>query len=555
MLRSLIITVAIAATFVSTALAQEKGRFSGGFEANTNFFIRDSLIGAANIPQYDRQLTGGEGWLNLNYAYDEFDIRSRFDFFHHSNLRNPTASYTGQGLGMWSVAKSIKKLDLIVGHIYDQIGSGVIFRSYESRPLLIDNALYGAMATYNLNDNWKVKGFTGKQRFLFDIHPGIVKGGNLEGFVQLGNEEKGFLNLSPGFGIVNRTMEDETIDEVVNIIRFYKPEDIVTPKHNTYAFTAYNTLSYKWLTWYVEGAYKTKEVFYDQFETRETVAGSTVTGRMVNRAGSVLYTSVGIAKGKLGLTLEAKRTENFNFRVDPNLRLINGIINYLPPMNRQNSYRLTARYSPATQDLSEQAFQVDARYRINKKWSVHANFSDISTLDGEQLYQEVYLDALYKYKRKWQLAFGVQRQVYNQEVYEVKPEVPNVETITPFADFLYRFTRKKSIRLEAQYMDTEQDYGKWLFGLVEVGLAPHWIFEGSLMYNMDPNEERFDAVRNEEGEVPALVYPTLGAVYVNGANRYSLRYVKQVQGIVCTGGICRLEPAFSGLKLQMTSTF
>ncbi len=43
------------------------GRLSGSLETNANFFIRDSLIGAANTPQYDRQKFGGEGWLNLNY--------------------------------------------------------------------------------------------------------------------------------------------------------------------------------------------------------------------------------------------------------------------------------------------------------------------------------------------------------------------------------------------------------------------------------------------------------------------------------------------------------
>ena len=36
-------------------------QISGNFQANANFFIRDSLIGAANTPQYDRQLYGGEG--------------------------------------------------------------------------------------------------------------------------------------------------------------------------------------------------------------------------------------------------------------------------------------------------------------------------------------------------------------------------------------------------------------------------------------------------------------------------------------------------------------
>lgn len=550
-----IILAALAWLVVLSLSAQDKPIFSGGFESNLNFFIRDSLIGAADIPQYDRELTGGEAWLNLNYAYNGFTLGGRFDLFNNSNLRNPTGSYTGQGIGIWYIRKSIGNLDLQAGHIYDQIGSGIIFRSFEQRPLLIDNALYGVHGKYHLNDNWSIKAFTGMQRFLFEEHSGIIKGANLEGFHTFGEPGNGAINVAPGIGIVNRTLSDEAVGRLVDKLRFYRPEDVVIPEYNTYALTAYNTLTWKWLTWYIEGAYKTPEVFLNPFEQRTTVGGEVVDGSLLKEAGSVIYNSIGIAVGKLGMSIEGKRTENFNFRADPNLERLDGLINYLPPMNRQNSYRLTARYAPAVQDLSELAFQFDAAYKVNRKLSLHGNFSNITTLDGDQLYREIYIDATYKQKRQWQLTVGLQRQEYNQEVYEIKPEVPLVRTVVPFVDFLYRITRKKSIRFETQYMDTREDFGRWWYGLVEYGIAPKWIFEGSIMYNFEPNVDRIDAVFDENGVLPALVYPTLGVVYVHKANRYNLRYVKQVQGIVCTGGICRLEPAFSGFKFQVTSVF
>jgi hypothetical protein len=52
-----------------------------------------------------------------------------------------------------------------------------------------------------------------------------------------------------------------------------------------------------------------------------------------------------------------------------------------------------------------------------------------------------------------------------------------------------------------------------------------------------------------------LHFPTAGMVYSSGRTRYALRYVKQVEGIVCSGGICRLEPAFSGFKFNVSSNF
>ncbi|MEM9546587.1 MAG: DUF6029 family protein [Bacteroidota bacterium] len=538
----------------SYASAQEQGVFSGNFEGNFNVFLRDSTIGAANIPQYDEQITGGEAWFNLNYSRKDLNIGVRFDVFNNSNLLNPSGSYTDQGIGRWFINKQINKFNVEVGYIYDQIGSGIIYRAWESRPLLIDNALLGAKAEYSINDDWKIKAFTGRQKFLFDENLGIVKGGSIEGFLQLGSEESP-INLSPGMGVVNRTLEDESMNRIIDNVKTYIPEEQFKPEFNVYLFTLYNTLSYKNITWYVEGAYKTDEAFFDSVEPRTEITGVTTLGRFKKASGSVFYTSVSFAKGKLGVTLEGKRTENFNFRTDPNLTLQRGIINYIPPMNRINTYRMTARYAPATQDLSEQAFQADIRYRFNKKLSFLANFSNITDLRDEKtlLYREILGEIVYKYKRDWQLTGGLQLQKYNQEIYEVKPEVPIVSTVTPYIDFLYKFSRKKSLRIESQYMSTQEDFGSWFFALAEYGIAPSWIFEASIMYNSSPSDK--SPKDPDTGETLKIAYPTFGVVYINKANRFQLRYVKQVEGIVCSGGICRLEPAFSGIRFSVSSNF
>jgi len=532
--------------------AQDQGVFSGNFESNFNVFLRDSLINANNTPQYDRQLTGGEAWLNLNYSVKGYNLGVRFDMFNNSNLLNPTGSYTDQGIGRWFINKQINKFNVEVGYIYDQIGSGIIYRAWESRPLLIDNALVGAKVTYDVNDNWTIKGFTGRQKFLFDVNPGTIKGASIEGFLALGSEESP-VSLSPGFGIVNRTLSDESMDRIIDNIKTYLPAEQEIPVYNTYLASFYNTLTYKTLTWYVEGAYKTPEAFFDPQELKTELTGQQTFGKFRKDAGSIIYTSLSYAKNKLGVTVEAKRTENFNFRSDPNLSLNRGLINYIPPMNRFNTYRLTARYAPATQDLSELAYQADVRYRLSKKLSVLGNFSNITELDGDLLYREILGEVVYKHKRQWQLTGGLQIQNYNQEVYEVKPDVPLVQTVTPYLDFLYKFSRKKSLRFETQYMSTKEDFGSWFFALAEYGLAPHWIFEASMMYNIEPSKK--SPQDPQTGESLNIVYPTLGVVYVNKANRFQLRYVKQVEGIVCSGGICRLEPAFSGVKFSVSSNF
>jgi len=66
------------------------------------------------------------------------------------------------------------------------------------------------------------------------------------------------------------------------------------------------------------------------------------------------------------------------------------------------------------------------------------------------------------------------------------------------------------------------------------------------MYNYDYNPEKTKKANN---------YPSVLVFYTKHSNRFSIGYIKQVEGIVCTGGICRYEPAFSGIKATISTTF
>jgi len=531
--------------------AQEKGVFSGGLVANGNFFVRDSVIGAANIPQYDNELFGSEVWLNLNYRQSGYDLRVRFDAFSNSNLLNPNDSYTAEGIGNWYIGKQLDKLGISVGYIYDQFGSGIIYRSFEQRPQLIDNALVGARLTYRLSENWEAKALVGRQKFLFGRNNAEIKGVSLEGFIDLGKEKRLF-SVAPGVAYVNRTLDEESVDALVDIIKFYVPDEQVKPVFNTHLVSFFNTLSFQKFSLYTELAYKTPDVFTDPNATRSSLSGAQIPERFVKESGTVGYASLSYATKGLGVTLEGKRTENFDFRTDQTLRQNFGLINFIPPMNRLNTYRLTSRYSPATQMISEQALQFDVTYSPIKKLNIIVNGAWINDLDSTALYRELYTELLWKKSRNLRISGGVQIQRYNQELYEVKAGAGTVNTITPFADVLYKFSRKNSLRVEAQYMATEEDFGNWIYGLAEFGMAPHWIFEISGMYNITPSKK---SPVDENGESLKILYPTLGITYIRKSNRFNLRYVKQVEGVVCSGGICRLEPAFSGVRMSVSSTF
>ncbi len=542
--------------------AQNTARITGNLQTNGNFFIRDSAIGASGTPQYDHQKFGAENWLALNYNNWGFDIGVRFDLFNNSNLLNPTGSYTDEGIGRWYVHKKVDKFDLSGGYLYDQIGAGLIFRAYEERALMIDNALFGAKVGYEFNENWKVRAFTGRQKRQFDTYGSVIHGGAIDGFIK--PDSAGSLTFAPGAGVVVRTFDDETMNRIVNEIASYAPQDSIGAQYNTYAMTAYNTLTVGDFSWYVEGAYKTEDVIFNEFETQ--VNGTT--GKLVNTDGYLIYSSLAFAKKGLGITLEGKYTKDFRFRTDPFQTGVQGQINYLPPIARQNTYRLPARFAPNTQELGEQGLQLDVRYALNKKISLGLNITDIYNLDEVELYREIATEFSYKKDRKWQALLGLQFLKYNISVYQFKddPADPNdilpwvgtgdrgyVDAFTPYTEFLYKFSPKKSLRIEAQYLLTDDEFGSWINLLAEWGWAPHWLIYVSDMYKIKHDSGgEFTA---DQTKYDGLHYPTVGVVYTHRANRFSLSYVKQVEGINCAGGICRYEPTFSGVKLNISSSF
>ncbi len=534
--------------------AQNSSRITGSLQTHGNFFISDSAIGAVNTPQYDHQKFGAESWLNLNYSNWGFDVGVRFDLFNNSNLLNPSASFNGQGIGRWYVHKSIDKFDLTGGYFYDQIGSGIIYRSYEERSLMIDNALFGVKVGYQFNDNWNVRAFTGKQKEQFGTYSTNIRGAVFEGFIRPDSTKS--LTLAPGVGVVARTYNDETIGQIVNTIASYDPIDSIGAQYNTYAATLFNTLSAGPITWYVEGAYKTKDVLFDPLALK----ASGGKGKLRNADGYTIYTSVSYAQNGLGITLEGKRTQDFSFRQNPFVTGVQGAINFLPPMAKQNTYRLTTRFSPATQELGEQALQLDVKYALTKKLSLGLNVSDIRLLDDTELYREITPELTYKYKRKWQLIAGYQRLKYNMAIYQGKPgragkdgkaDYNYVDANTYYTEYLYRFTPRRSIRVEAQYLDTHEEFGSWAFLLAEVGLAPHWLIYASDMYKIPHSEE----VLPEKEIFDNKHFPSVGIVYTHKANRFSIAYVKQVEGINCAGGVCRYEPTFHGVQLRINSSF
>lgn len=521
-----------------SSLAQ--GTLSGDLQANVNFFNRDTSIAAAGTPQYDNLRTGSESWLSLRYTQNDFSAFVRIDGFYNSNLYNPQTAYNGIGIGAFTLSKTIGDLTVTGGTIYDQIGSGILFRAYEDRGLLIDNALQGVHVKFKPSEHLVLKGMMGVQKSvaqfgagnvtLFPHYDPAIKALNAEGDFQAGSK----LHFSPGVGVINRTLDEKSMSAVAGTINGQPLGDRFVPKYNMYAASVYNTLTTGAFSIYTEAAYKTEEAIAKD-------------GKLQNLAGNVLYGTASYAQRGFAVNASAKRTENFEMRTSPNEVLLAGLLNWQPVVARLRPQRLIARYSPASQNLSELALGGDVLIAPNDDVTVTLNYTHINTLEGTELYREAYGDLDWRNLGPINFQIGAQYLVYNRKLYQINPNARTLHAFTPFGELTYRFNQKKSLRIQAEYMITQDDLGPQAFLLAEYNVAPHWSVAVSDMYLVNPSNE--SVIKDNKH------FYQFYSAYTRGPHRFSAAYVRQVEGINCTGGVCRYEPAFNGLKFTLTSSF
>lgn len=541
------------------AYSQSFSQFSGSVFLNSNFYLRDTTINASGNNFYDNLKAGGESWFDLKYNSDFINAGMRFDLFANSNRIFPNNEYSNQGIGNWFINKQIDKLNLTAGYFYEQFGAGSILRAYEERLLGLDRAIMGIKADYAITENMEITAFLGRQKLLFELSKPVLKGLQANTYYNIKN-----INFNTSIGIVNRTLDVATIQTIANDINRQPLATRFIPKHNVYAASLYNSLSAGNFTWLVEASLKTNE------------AVQTSPNNWENLNGNFLYSSLSYSQKGFGVTMQAKRTENFVMRTDPLEQILqnNVALNFLPAINREHSLARLAQYNAQSLELDEMAFTVDAIINPNKlfqlksktNYSIQISFSNISNRTLDSLYyREFFIETeIKKPKSPIKYHFGVQLLDQNQAIYAQKGTYINA--LVPFAEITYKFNRRNSIRFEGEYQmlqrktrfsegfdakQYKQDRNDWISALIELNLSPHWSFALNDMYNINPADEDADPNKN----ILKQHFYGMYAAYKNKAQKYSIFYGRRVDGIVCVGGVCRYEPAFSGLQFQMSANF
>ena len=153
-------------------------------------------------------------------------------------------------------------------------------------------------------------------------------------------------------------------------------------------------------------------------------------------------------------------------------------------------------------------------------------------------YQDLNVHIDKKFSRSFTLNLMYMNQFYNKSV--VEGEGGMVHSDIFVADAKYRFNNKVTLRGEAQYLNTDDDEGDWLFGLLELSVLPHWMITVSDMYNSG---------------VSKLHYYQGLVTFNAGAHRLQIGYGRTRAGYNCSGGVCRMVPASKGVTLSYNYNF
>jgi hypothetical protein len=542
----------------------------GNFQLDAQYYIADSSINAPAVPE--SILSNGFG--NLVVSRDKFAAGIRYESYQNP-LLGFDARFKGSGITYKYASYTADELEVTLGNFYDQFGSGLVFRSYEERSLGIDNAMDGIRVKYNPHSGIYLKGLIGQQRFFFDKGPGIVRGFDAEfaltEAISAWNESK--TKVSIGGSAVSKYQKEE--DPIYKI-----PENVL-------ALAGRATVSNGGFKVYGEYAYK----YNDPSLENATLAFPS--GIYKNGYGAYLNTAY-TQKG-LGVTFSAKHIDNLSFRSDRSASGNILSINYLPSLTRQQTYRLATLYPYASQSKGEAAIQAEVFFNLKKDtplggtygtyfalgYSKSSPLDTVGTNNGLGYSTDVTKTWTYLLLGKGgqsryfeEFSFEVQKKLnknlklllsYIYTVYDQNLTGDGKDTVTAhtsIAELQIKISKKHSVRIEQQHLYTASDRGNWAFGLIEYSISPHWFVAVFDEYNYGFNSftepwfmSYFKDDDEEENDVKKIHYINAAVGYTKGANRISIGYGKQRQGLLCVGGVCRNVPASNGFSVSITSSF
>ena len=285
-------------------------------------------------------------------------------------------------------------------------------------------------------------------------------------------------------------------------------------------------------------------------------------GQMYHRKrGNAQLIETGYNARGLGVNLSLRRLEWMDSKVVTDAASAVNMLNYVPAMCTQYTYMLTTLhpYGARTGEISskyvnsgEIGGQLDVFYNFRRGTAlggkrgmrVHANFSTYHAIAQEGTFKAgnmLFRDLSVDIEKQWTKQFK-STLLWSMQEYSPSYGANRTTWLSNIfvADLLYKFTPTLSARMELQYLVTYEDQKDWMAGLVEVSLAPHWSVFASDMWNHGSTK---------------LHYYNAGVSYSKSRTKVTLGYGRYKAGYICSGGVCRQIPAYTGANLAVLMSF
>ncbi len=203
MMRKISLTLTATCLTIICFAQDNSGEFHGDFDLNMQSYQKDALIGAEAADE----IILNNAYLNINYTKGDFSAGLRYESYLNA-LLDFDDEYKGNGIMFRYATYTIDGLEVTAGNYYEQIGSGLIFRSYENKGLGQDNAIDGVRLKYRPLKGVNLKGFIGKSRTYFTYSDGIIRGADAEINVNEALNLESKTRIIIGQGLVSRFQAD-----------------------------------------------------------------------------------------------------------------------------------------------------------------------------------------------------------------------------------------------------------------------------------------------------------------------------------------------------------
>jgi hypothetical protein len=544
---------------VSSSYAQfseliKKSEVHGSFETDGMYYHADDAMGITDSLINGRHFALN-GYAEIIYSLGNFSAGARFETYIP-----PIAGFDprleGSGIPYMWASYTTEKFSFTVGNFYEQFGNGLVLRTYQEWTLGYDNSLNGIRVQYQPVRGIILKGVYGTQRFFWNKYTkngrGIVKGFDTEisfnDLIKPMADSK--LRLSLGGSFVSKYQADN--DPIYKL-----PRDVGTGAARfSVGIGKFNFSS--------EYAHKINDP-------------SAINNYIYKEGDAFIFNASYSTKG-LGILAVFKRIDNFSYKSD-RAETANALdINFLPPITEAHTYMLASMYPYATQPNGEIGFQIQVNYKIPRKsklggkygTDISVNFSQINdivrkpagdtsaiglpgtlgyTSDFFEFSDHIFMRDIQvqihkKFSRKFHATATYLNQVFDIATIQGHTGDPVIYNNIGILDMTYKFTSRKSLRMELQGLFTKQDKGDWVAALLEYTISPHWFITASDQWNYG----------NPESDEQLHFYTVAGGYSIK-TTRFSITYGRQREGVVCVGGVCRQVPASSGFYVTISSSF